>query len=331
MQTGFVKENLKKYFDFYKTRRFNSINVYEIFPDLRYVNGQVTGRFDDLSELAKALNESHLKGKFFIDLRNIGHWANSVSIKLDQLAGKVPAGDIGVTIEQGTMIVNIEERYSEKAKEIYAQAIRLLLKQSKEENWPDIMVFADEELGNRNPWKIVNYESYMPVIMKECPELAAVIDNGIGWGNKNAIEFAVRDQVKHRQYNSWSEESLAIAQKDDAEVWTFNYGPFRLAFGLAQLRMNSHGHHQWADLWDSYNFQWQFSRLSDKGVVTSLQIERMYEGIVDYASGVYLMQLIAKQEKLEQKISGRRQRCVCIVLRQIYRFLMPPFKMKVTC
>ena len=31
MQTGFVKENLKKYFDFYKTRRFNSICMID-FP-----------------------------------------------------------------------------------------------------------------------------------------------------------------------------------------------------------------------------------------------------------------------------------------------------------
>ena len=141
----------------------------------------------------------------------------------------------------------------------------------------------------------------MPVIMKECPELAICIDNGIGWGREDAVEFVVRDNVKTRQYNSWTEESLALAEKADAEVWTFNYGPYRLSFGFSQLRMNSYGSHQWADLWDSYNFQWQYSRLSEKGVVSSLQIERMHEGIVDYFAGMYLKKLIAEQDACGNK------------------------------
>ena len=82
----------------------------------------------------------------------------------------------------------------------------------------------------------------MPVIMKECPALAAVVDNGIGYGRKHATEYGARDRVKHRQYNSWTEEALATAAKDGAEVWSFNYMPSRLAFGFLQQRLNSKGH-----------------------------------------------------------------------------------------
>lgn len=293
-QKGYVKENLKRYFDFYKSRRLNSISVYDNLPDLRYVNGRVTGRFADTAELAKAMKASGLKGRLFIDLRDAGYWANAVALKLNELQGKAPAGDLGITMAQRKPSTS---PYPEKAKEIYGEIIRLLLKQARDEQWPEILIFADEELGNQFPLKINNYECYMPVILKEAPEHAVVVDNGIGWGRTTATEYAARDHVKYRQYNSWTDESLALAAKDQAEVWSYNYNATRLSFGFTQIRLNSKGHHQWADLWDASNYQWQYSRLSDKGVVTSLEMERIHEGCVDYAACEYLKSLIAEQAK----------------------------------
>ncbi|NMA42159.1 MAG: hypothetical protein GX946_02115 [Oligosphaeraceae bacterium] len=292
-QKAFVKENLKLYFNYFKTRRFNSISIFDNLPDLRYIDGKVTGNFSDMSAIAAAMNASGLKGKLLIDLRDIGYWCNAVAIKLEELGNKVTAGDLGVTMVQRKPSI---EPYPEKAKELYAESIRLLIAQAKAEHWPDIRIFADEELGNQFPLKINNYECFMPVIMKEFAEYAAVIDNGIGWGRKTATEYAARDQVRHRQYNSWTEEALANAEAENAEVWTFNYATSRLANGFLQSRMNSKGHHQWADLWDASNFQWQFTRLSPKGVVTSLNAEWMHEGCVDYAACEYLKTLIAECE-----------------------------------
>ncbi len=292
-QKSVVPENLKRYFDFYKTRRFNSISIYDNLPDLRYVDGHVTGSFADASALAKAMNESGLaNAMLFFDLRDVGYWCNAVALKLDSLGGKAPAGDLGVTMAQRKPSTS---PYPEKAKELYAEAIRLLLAQAKAEKWPELRIFADEELGNQFPLKVNNYECYMPVIMKTAPEYAVVIDNGIGWGRTTCTEYAARDHVKFRQYNSWTEEALAQAKKEDATVMTFNYDTSRLSNGFTQVRIGSRGHHQWADLWDAANYQWQFSHLSEKGVVTSLGMERMHEGVVDYAACAYLEKLAAEQ------------------------------------
>ncbi len=144
-QKGFVKENLCRYFDFYKTRRLNSITIYDNLPDLHYVNGQVTGEFTDMSLLADAMKKSGLTGKLIIDLRDIGYWCNAVAQKLDTLGGNAPAGDIGITMAQRKIST---VPYPEKAKEIYAQAIRLLVAQAANEQWPEIRLLPEEELGN---------------------------------------------------------------------------------------------------------------------------------------------------------------------------------------
>ena len=292
-QKTFVKENLGVYFDFLKSRRLNSISIYDNLPDLHYVDGKVTGDFSDMSAIARAMKTSGLTGKLLIDLRDIGYWCNAVAVRLAELGGEAPAGDIGITMMQRKPST---EPYPEKAKELYAECIRLLIAQAKAEDWPDIRIFADEELGNQFPLKINNYESYMPVIMKDFSEYAAVIDNGIGWGRSTATEYAARDHVHHRMYNSWTEEALANAEAEDAEIWTFNYATTRLANGFLQSRMNSHGHHQWADLWDASNYQWQYSRLSPQGEVTSLNVEWMHEGMVDYAACELLKSLVARCE-----------------------------------
>ncbi|MBO7741440.1 MAG: hypothetical protein J6S21_02700, partial [Victivallales bacterium] len=290
-QKAYVKENLPLYCNFLKSRRFNSLTIYDCLPDLRFVNGKVTGTFDDMSALALAMKRSGMGGMLIIDLRDIGYWCNAVALKLESLGGKAPAGDIGITMQQRR---SSTEGYPDKAKELYGEAIKLLMRQAAAEDWPEIRLLADEELGNQFPLKISNYENYMPVIMKVAPELGAVVDNGMGWGRKTCTEYADRDNVKHRQYNSWTDESLAEAKRDGAEVFTFNYSVARINSGFTQIRMNSLGHHQWADLWDASNYQWQMNRLSTAGVVTCLASERMHEGIVDYSACRLLQDLVAK-------------------------------------
>lgn len=291
---GLVKENLNRYFNFYKIRRLNSLTLYDNFPDLRYVNGEVTGNFTDFSLIAMAMKQSGLQGKLIIDLRDIGYWSNAVARKLEQLGGKAPTGDIGITMAQRK---SSKVPYSESARKLYAQALHHLLTTAEKEKWPEIGVLPEEELGDhRHPYKNACYSSFMPVIMKECPELSFFVDNTLGY-DSTLPDFGARDHVKHRQYNSWTEEALQKAEKDKAEIWSYNYGPTRLAFGFLQQRLRSKGHHQWADQWISPKMQWQFLRLSDKGVVSSLEVEQIHEGIVDYAACEHLKRLIMEQEK----------------------------------
>ncbi len=291
-QKTFVRENLTRYFAFYRSRRFNSVSLYDNLPDLRLVDGKVTGDFADASAIAHAMNECGLENaSLFFDLRDVGYWCYAVAEKLEELGGEAPAGDLGVTMEQRKRAGQEGERYPERAKQLYAEAIRLLLAQAEAEHWPTVRIFADEELGNQFTLKINNYESYMPVIMATARDYAVVIDNGIGWGRTNCTEYGRRDNVPLRQYNSWTDEALDRAEADGAKVMTFNYAPTRLGYGFTQVRCRSLGHHQWADMWDASNYQWQFSRLSEQGVVTSLDMEKSHEGCVDYAACAYLRRL----------------------------------------
>ncbi len=295
-QKSFVRENLRRYFDFYRTRRFNSVSLYDNLPDLRLVDGKVTGSFADTAAIAQAMNDSGLENAtLFFDLRDVGYWCYAVAEKLEELDGVAPKGDLGVTMAQRKRAGTEGERYPERAKQLYAEAVQLLLAQAEAEHWPEIHIFADEELGNQFTLKVNNYESYMPVIMATAPEKAVVIDNGIGWGRTNCTEYGRRDNVCLRQYNSWTDEALERAKADGADVMTFNYAALRLSNGFTQVRCNSLGHHQWADLWDASNYQWQFSRLSEAGVVTSLAMEFSHEGAVDYAACAYLKRLAAER------------------------------------
>jgi hypothetical protein len=114
-----------------------------------------------------------------------------------------------------------------------------------------------------------------------------VIDNDIGQGRKNAVDRGERDKFIRRQYNSWTEEGLAAAKRDGAEVWSYNYGWNRCAFGLLQLRLDSRGHHQWADQW-MLGGEWYVTMLQDDGVVSSVKMERAHEGVNDYRTAQWL-------------------------------------------
>ncbi len=296
-QCGYVEKNLGRYFDFYRTRRLNSVTLYDSLPDLRYVDGKVTGGLDDISKTGAAMKQAGLNGLLIVDLRNISYWANAVAIKLDELekSGQpIPAGDLGVTI--GNLIIQ-ETPYSERAKKVFEQTLEYILEYAEKESWPDYRLLVEEEISNNYPYKLAGYESFMPVLMKVCPERAAVVDNGIGYGRKDAIDYGARDRAPLRQYNSWTDEGLADAHKNGAEVLAFNYALSRLSFGFQMQRLGAKGNHQWADMWDSYNFQWQYTKLSEKGVVSSLDVEKGHEGCIDFAACEYLSELIAAQEK----------------------------------
>lgn len=180
-QNGFVAENLKRYFDFYRSRRLNSITIYDNHPDLRYVNGKVTGEFKDFQLLSKAMKQAGLNGKLIIDLRGVTYWCNAVAQKLQTLGGKAPAGDLGVTM---ALRKSLTTPYSESAKKIFAETLRHLLAEAKRQDWQDFLLLVEEEIGNRYPDKLAGYEAFMPVLMEICPECAIVVDNDIGYGRK---------------------------------------------------------------------------------------------------------------------------------------------------
>lgn len=293
-QKGFTPQNLERYFRFYRSRRLNSVTLYDYVPDLRYIDGKVTGKFTGISQISDAMKKSGLKGKLIIDLRDITYWCNAVARKLETLGDQVPRGDLGITMKQRK---SQAKPYPEKAKRIFAEVLEYLNAEAKREEWTDYLLLVEEEIGNRFPVKLAGYASFMPVLMKVCPERAVVVDNEIGYGRSQEVDRGARDKVPYRQYNSWTEAALENAGKDQAQILLFNYNPSRLSFGFLPQSMNAVGCHQWADLWDSWNFQWQYTRLSEDGVVSSLEVERIHEGCVDYAACEFLKKLIQRKEQ----------------------------------
>lgn len=294
VQKGFTEENLDAYFRFYRTRRLNSVTLYDNLPDLRWINGKVSGHFTDISRISAAMKKASLKGKLILDLRDITYWCNAVALALEKRGGKSPAGDLGVTMAQRK---SSKADYPDKAKEIFEEVLRHLKKEAEREQWTDYLLLVEEEIGNRYPVKLAGYASFMPLLMRVAPERAIVVDNEIGYGRAGEVDRGAKDHVRYRQYNSWTREALKDAEKDHAEILLFNYNPARLSFGFLPQSMNARGNHQWADLWDAWNFQWQYTRLSEDGVISSLEIEQIHEGCVDYAACEYLRALIRQQEK----------------------------------
>lgn len=125
------------------------------------------------------MKKNGLKGKLIIDLRDITYWCNAVAQKLETLGDQVPRGDLGITMKQRK---SQTEPYPEKAKRIFAEALEYLNAEAKRGQWVDYLLLVEEEIGNRFPVKLAGYASFMPVLMKVCPERAVVVDNEIGYG-----------------------------------------------------------------------------------------------------------------------------------------------------
>ena len=290
MQRGFVEENLKRYFDFYRTRRQTTVELFDPRPNLKYVDGKVICDFSEVTKIHDAMRSANLNGIFLVDLRTTTYWCNAVAMKIKEL-GYVPEGDLGVYYKDRK---SQKVPYSEESKQIFEQALYAILDYAERHNWINYRLLVEEEVGNRYDYKVAGYESFAPILMKVCPEKAALVDNGIGYGRKNAIDYGKRDKIPFRQYNSWEEEALVDAHENGAEVSSMNYGFNRLTYGFIQQRIGGTGHCQWADLWDSYNFQWHYLKLTPSGVVSCLEMERAHEGCIDAAACAYLRTLIER-------------------------------------
>lgn len=298
---GYEEKNLDAYFRFNRARRLNSYSLFYFIPDLRYIDGKVTGTFKQIESVFTSMKNANVNGKVMLDLRQVVLWSDAVARKLEIIGSKAPQGDLGVTMREKTKEKTLE--YHPNARKIFGKAVHFLIGTAKQRGWPEIRLFPDEEIMNA-PDKTKRYDEFIHVLLKEAPEYAAILDNSVYHAFLKGLkvedcDFGARDKVPLRQYNTWPKKALENAQEDNAAIWSYNYDAKRLSFGFAQQRLKSAGHHQWADQWGpiSPHEGWIFNRISSQGIVTSLEMEMIHEGCVDYAACEYLKTLISRLRK----------------------------------
>lgn len=306
-ETYWKAENLQQYFSYWKTRGLNSPTLYGVYPEtLKCVDGHAVIDVPFVRAVAQAMNAVGLSGDLCIDTRWIEWWTKPVADEIQHRinAGQTIMGDLHIYGWQGYEgIMN----YNSTCKRLYGEAIYNygeepfgILDYALTENWPRVRFAAeDEPTGSWDyPYKAYGYDTFTPVLVSIDPNIALIIDNGIGYYNAfPELDRGARDHLKLRQYNSWTEEALASVQVDNAETRGFNLGLTRSAIGQYQQRIGSTGYHQWADQWYGARESvpdYMYSRLTTQGVVGSVHMDRFREGIDDRAYCYTLEQLISQ-------------------------------------
>ncbi len=272
-------DNLQRYFRFWKTRGLNSPTLYHIYPDLRCVDGHTVAGFADVSRFAQAMKAAGSTGDLCLDLRFIEFWAGTASRKLEELgkAGKPTDGDTGVHGPDGEEVWE----YGNEAKRLFQEAVTQLLAVAEREHWPPLRLLVEEEVGYPTR-KTATYDAFIGSLLQVAPDRAYIVDNAIGYGLAEAIDRGARDDLRVRQYNNRTEEGLADARQHGAQVWSYNMGFSRGAWGFYQQRFGSQGYHQWADQWDP-GPEWRQCLITPDGVLSTVNLERAREGRDDHA------------------------------------------------
>ena len=260
-----------QYFRFLATRGMNSSGIFHYCPEFT-AKDSAEIKFDTLDRLLGLIKAGGSCKAMTFDLR----YLISYSVRLAKLKKFQDAGKDDISI--------------------YKDMVRQFCEHAKAKNYPRFYVMAEEEIANGGI-KQKNYDRYGKAMQEAAGnDLALILDNSVGAGKVNAVDRGHRDGYRFRQYNSWTDEAIAQAEKDGAEVWSYNYSYKRPSFGLLLHRLNSRGHLQWADTWGK---NYTISIPADNGVVSSLKYEMAHEGIADYR---WLLALKKKNDVLRREL-----------------------------
>ncbi|MHB9071504.1 MAG: hypothetical protein ACYC54_14195 [Sedimentisphaerales bacterium] len=304
-ETFWEAENLQQYLRYWKSRGLNSPGLYHVHPELlKCIDGHTVIDLSFVSAMAQAMNAVGMTGDLYIDTRWISWWSRPVADEIQRRInlGLPIAGDIGIDGWQGYEGIM---SYNDTCKRLYREGIEQIIETSQNENWPHILFNAEDEPTGSwdNPSKAYCYDTFTPVLCAIDPNIALIIDNGIGYPGApwTEIDRGDRDNLKFREYNSWTDEALAAARADNAEVRGYNLGFTRSAVGQYGQRINSTGYHQWADQWRGESApDWMYARITASGIVGSIQMDRIREGIDDRAYYYTLEQLITQLDAAGQ-------------------------------
>ncbi|MPM99301.1 hypothetical protein SDC9_146492 [bioreactor metagenome] len=208
------KDNLKAFFEFWKTRGFNSPHFYLPYPELEYKEAQVSASFNELDQIISMARAAGMGGKISIDLRPVEFFAHAV--KLYKGERKIIKGYDGTHNRLSNKI------YDDFDREIFGNVLNSLLATAKERSWGELIFMPEEELCSTR-WidKPAGYNGFIQTLLRAVGrDKVVLVDNCVGYPTYD-IDTGARDNIGIRQYNSWTEKSLDKAYQDQAEVWGF--------------------------------------------------------------------------------------------------------------
>ncbi len=266
----FKPEHLESMFTFWKTRGLNSPTITHVLPRFQRIDGKAIPDFITVRQFADAMKKVGLEGPLCIDSRFHAWYAEAV--------------------EKGT---------GAKAEDVYQDQMKALIETAEQENWVDIKIFPEEEVGNPDNTKKRTYNRFWKPLREVAGGRDYIVDNDIGYGRSNAIDRGNDDNFPIVQYNSWEDSALQKARENNRQIWAYNYGFKRSSFGFLLERLGATGNHQWADMWyTDEKHHWVFTAFLEDGVVTGMNYEWTHAGIDDYR---YMKLLKAKIAELESK------------------------------
>lgn len=306
-------EMLDKLFQAHRAYGFNSAQFCEVSPHFTYKDGKVTADFSEITSIVNAWRKAGNNGMISLDLRFGGWWIDELSVVLED---RYTNETTRYTIEQLENIFPIQVlegnlnarwskdyRLSETCKELYRQFQLQVMDLIQQNNWQDVYLSIDEELGNGG-LKLWGFEQFTPQWAEFEDAKIMLYDNSPSMGVDMGHKY--KDLVDIRQYNYITPEVVETARADNRELWYYNRGLNRACFGLPVWKLNANGVHMWADQWfdinpysyDSatYHRAWTFFWPSPEGPLPSLAAITAREGIDDLGYVDTLLDRIAKLE-----------------------------------
>lgn len=278
---GWSEANLERCLRFWNTRGLTSPSLFHVYPDAACVDGKAEVAFPEVAAVARAMKRVGMPGPLCIDVRHTLWWANAAgeALAARRAEGKDVSGRLDVPGAAGRMA----NRYGPDALRLWGEAIRGLLETADREGWPPVLLLPEEECSHTD--KAASYDASVAAFLQAAGQRSLLVDNVIGYGRAGEIDRGHRDGIAVREYNNWTEQGLADARADGAQVWSYNLGWSRAAVWVYTLRTGSRGYHQWADQWlhDRFPVQWVATLQEADGVVTSTDMETFHEGLCDLA------------------------------------------------
>lgn len=279
-------ENLERWVRLWKSRGLNSPFLFHLYADIEMVDGEIRLDIPFLNDLIKLMRQYEMPGPLLLDMRHLSWWSHAVALKLAASGESPDHATPGVRGPDGLSLADTGTReFPAAAKEIFRRTMEAFVSRYGDCGIP-LLYLSEEEIGYHQingffNTKTVGYETFNPVLADVVGmDRVCLVDNSQGYGYPG-IDRGARDGVPFRSYNNWTEEALARARRDGAQVWLYNGGWSR-PIAAYLMRLGARAFHQWADgWWDPGYGYWLVTAVNADGALSSLQLERTVEGMND--------------------------------------------------
>jgi len=285
-------ENLTKIFANYREHGLNSIVLWETNPKPRYREGEIQLDLSETDTLIKAYQAAGLSNPVGLELVMLSWWCDLLATRINdsKRLGEVPA-----TIELPFLRTSpgtpkhwdLQFTPSPALVQAYKDVIGQIVKTGQDKGWPPLFFLPQEETKHQLA-KLTGYV-HGSKMLKQIPGVrTALVDDSHYCGIDRGQRLDPWTDI--RCYATTNETALANARKAGDELWLYNHGWSRLAFGWYVLKTGADGVFQWADQWsdvDPYgdlherSFCWFFCYPSPTGPVPTIWSEDVREGIDD--------------------------------------------------